>query len=99
MSSKSRFLVRTDSGDVVVVVNPQAGGLDDNLIALENPPSDGAGSFDMVTPLRAFGAKMVDIIEAAGTDSFGGSPTLREMLVKEKATQELKRIELFARKA
>lgn len=99
MSFTNRFLVRTDSGDVVVVVNSSAGGLDDNLIALESPPEDGAAGFDMVTPLRAFGAKMVDIIEAAGTSAFGGSPTLREMLVKEKATQELKRIELFARRS
>jgi len=97
MSEPSRYLVRTDTGDVVVTVNVGVGGLDDGLLSLAKAPADAAAAFDMVTPLRAFGAKMVDIIEIAGTDSFGGSATLREMLVKEKATQELKRIEVFAR--
>lgn len=97
MSENARYLVRTDSGDVIVTVTAGVGGLDDALIQLERAPVGAAADFDMVTPLRAFGAKMVDIIELAGTEGFGGSATLREMLVKEKATQELKRIELFAR--
>lgn len=97
MSEPSRYLVRTDSGDVVVTVNPGVGGLGDGLVSLTKAPADAAAAFDMVTPLRAFGAKMVDIIEFAGTETFAGSATLREMLVKEKATQELKRIEVFAR--
>lgn len=98
MQENVRFLVRTDSGDVIVTVNPSVGGLDDDLILLESANAGQAEEFDMVTPLRAFGAKMVDLIELAGTEEFGGSPTLREMLVKEKATQDLKRIELFARR-
>lgn len=97
MSQDARYLVRTDSGDVIVKVAAGVGGLSDDLIQLEAAAADAAADFDMVTPLRAFGAKMVDLIELAGTDDFAGSATLREMLVKEKATQELKRIELFAR--
>ena len=99
MSEAASYLVRTDSGDVIVSVRAGAGGLDDDLIQLQAASTDAAAEFDMITPLRAFGAKMVDIIELAGTAGFGGSAALREMLVKEKATQELKRIELFARSA
>lgn len=99
MSEPAKYLVRTDTGDVVVTVNAGVGSLDDGLLSLAAAPANAAGDFDMITPLRAFGAKMVDIIELAGTEGFGGSATLREMLVKEKATQELKRIELFARQA
>lgn len=98
MSEEARYLVRTDSGDVVVVVTPGVSGLADDLIQLELAAENAAAGFDMVTPLRAFGAKMVDIIELAGTHEFAGSATMREMLVREKATQELKRIELFARR-
>ncbi|NLG08262.1 MAG: hypothetical protein GX560_03260 [Deinococcales bacterium] len=98
MEENRRFLVRTDSGDVVVTVHAGVSGLDDGLVSLEAAPEGAGSGFDMVTPLRAFGAKMIDLIEMAGTQGFTGSPTMREMLVKEKATQELKRIELFARR-
>ena len=98
MSQNSKYLVRADAGDVIVTVTAGAGGLDDNLIQLERAPEGASAEFDMVTPLRAFGAKMVDLIELAGTEGFGGSDVLREMLIKEKATQELKRIELFSRR-
>lgn len=96
-SQDAKFLVRTDSGDVLVSVNGNASGLDDDLILLEKAPENAAEELGMVTPLRAFGAKMVDLIEMAGTEALGGSASLREMMVKEKATQELNRIERFAR--
>jgi len=51
----------------------------------------------MATPLSAFSAKAVDIIELHGTAGFTGSQVLREMLVREKATALLRSIERFAR--
>lgn len=92
-----RYLVRTDFGDVVVGVNPDASGFDADLIEVTTVEPDELDSFDMTTPLRAFGAKMVDIIELQGTAEFSGSEAMREMMVREKATAELKRIERFAK--
>jgi len=94
-----RFLVKTNAGDVIVVVNAGAGGLDDDLFALEAATPEPLAGIDMTTPLSAFGAKVVDLIELHGTDSFTGSQALLEMLVKEKATFELRRIERFAKEA
>ncbi|HEX7002251.1 MAG TPA: hypothetical protein VF164_11220 [Trueperaceae bacterium] len=94
-----RYLVRTGDGDVVVVVNPVAGGLDDDLFELRNPDAENLAGITMTTPLTAFSAKAVDIIELHGTDSFAGSRQLREMLVREKATALLRSIERFAKRA
>ncbi len=91
--------MRTDFGDVVVGVNPEASGFDANLIEVTTVAEDERGTFDMATPLRAFGAKMVDIIELQGTSQFSGSDTMREMMIGEKATAELRRIERFAKEA
>ncbi len=49
----------------------------------------------MEVPLRAFAAKMVDIIEARGDDLPGGE-RMRRMMLQEKATADLKRIERWA---
>jgi len=92
-----RYLVKTNAGDVVVVVNKEAGGLSDDLFGLEPATERSTAGIDMTTPLSAFGAKVVDLIELHGTDDFTGSATLRDMLIKEKATFELRRIERFAR--
>lgn len=92
-----RYLVRTNQGDVVVLVNAEAGGLDDDLFAYAAPTATNVEGLTMTTPLTAFAAKVVDIIELQGTAAFGGSETLREMLVREKATAELLRLERFAR--
>src|SRR5690606_40764536 len=81
-----RYLVRTNDGDVVVVVNPHAGGLDDDLFDLAPATPETTAGIEMTTPLSAFSAKAVDIIELHGTEGFGGSAALREMLVREKAT-------------
>jgi len=97
MSTPRRYLVKTRYGDVVVNVNPAAGGLDDDLFGFEAPTAQSAAGIDMVTPLSAFGAKVVDLIELHGTGKFAGSASLREMLVREKATAELRRIERFAK--
>lgn len=94
-----RYVVKTNHCDVVVVVNTAAGGLDPDLLSFEVPTDDNTAGLTMTTPLSAFAAKVVDIIEAQGTAGFSGTDTLREMLVKEKATQELRRLERFARDA
>lgn len=91
-----RYLVRTSQADVVVVVNPDAGGLDDDLFSFEAVTEANVADLTMTTPLTAFAAKVVDIIELHGTAEFGGSSKLLEMLVKEKATHELRRLERFA---
>jgi hypothetical protein len=92
-----RFLVSTDHGDVVVTVNDEAGGLDAELLSLAMADERSLHELSMVTPLRAFAAKMVDLIEAQGTEAFSGGGRMREMLVREKATAELRRIERYAR--
>ena len=98
MSEAARhFLVTTDHGDVVVTVNGDVDGLDPRLLALSMADEATARALPMATPLRAFAAKMVDLIEAQGLGAFAGGERMREMLVREKATADLKRIERFAR--
>ena len=91
-----RFLVTTDHGDVLVRVDPDKGGLEPDLLILEAPTADNAGDLPTTVPLRAFGAKMVELIEAQGGDLPGGE-RLRRMLVQEKASSDLNRIERWAR--
>jgi hypothetical protein len=92
-----RFLVTTDHGDVVVTVNDAVDGLDPGLLALTMADEETTRALPMATPLRAFAAKMVDLIEGRGLGGFAGGERMREMLVREKATADLKRIERFAR--
>lgn len=94
-----RYVVKTNDGDVLVLVNTAAGGLDDDLFSFAPVTAETLKSVGMTTPLSAFGAKVVDLIELHGTSDFTGSDALREMLVKEKATFELRRIERFAKDA
>ncbi|MEJ2666410.1 MAG: hypothetical protein P8Z81_04805 [Deinococcales bacterium] len=92
-----RFLIATDFGDVVVSVRPGVDGLASDLLELSMADAGVGEALPVATPLRAFAAKMVDIIEAQGLTAFAGGERLREMLVREKATAELKRIEHYAR--
>jgi len=92
-----RFLVTTDAGDVVVTINDDANGLDPGLLSLAMADDVAARELPMATPLRAFAAKMVDLIEAQGVGGFAGGERMREMLVREKATADLRRIERYAR--
>ena len=98
MPQKQAFLVRTEFGEVVVTVNPACeNALESDLLLLSAPTEEELPNFQMTTPLRAFGAKMVDIIEAVGTGDFDPGERMRDMMVKEKATSDLKRIERWAR--
>ena len=91
------YLVSTDHGDVVVQVNDVATGLDPGLFTLLLATPQNSAHLDMVIPLRAFGAKVLDIVELKGTDGFPGGERLLRMMVREKATEELRRIERWAR--
>ena len=91
-----KYLVMTDYGDVVVSINPQCSNALENDLLLLSAPDEGE-EFRMETPLRAFGAKMVDIIRSVGTGGFDPGGNMLEMMIKEKATSDLGRIERWAR--
>lgn len=95
---KDRFLVRTDYGEVVVAINPHcSNALENDLLLLAAPSDDDRAEFAMETPLRAFGAKVIDIIRSVGTGDFDPGAGVREMMIKEKASSDLNRIERWAR--
>jgi len=88
--------VITDHGEVLVRVDEARGGLDPDLLILEAPTRANSADLPSTVPLRAFGAKMVELIEAQGGDMPGGE-RLRRLLVQEKASADLNRIERWAR--
>jgi hypothetical protein len=90
-----RYLVATDHGDVVVEVNEVDSGLDPNLFTLRAPESADADAF--AVPLRAFGAKVVDLVELMGLGELPGGERLRRMMVQERATEALRTIDRWAR--
>lgn len=93
-----RFIVVTENGSVLVSVNPAAqNGLDDELLLFSHVSSSDRASAAFETPLRAFAAKMVDIITAVGFEGVPVSGAMRDLLIREKATSELGRIERWAR--
>lgn len=94
--SDERFLVVTEYGRVLVVVRGDRGALDADLIDVRLDQD--AEDVELETPLRAFAAKMVDVLQARGTEGLGLSPGLRDMMVKEKAAEDLRRIERAARR-
>ncbi len=97
MSNKN-YVVLTEFGNVLVSVNPAAkNGLEADLLELTTASEADRAAADFETPLRAFAAKMVDIINGAGFEGVAMSGTMRDLLVKEKATSELGRIERWAR--
>jgi hypothetical protein len=91
-----KFLVITDHGEVLVRIDETRGGLDPELLILEAPTRASTADLPSTVPLRAFGAKMVELIEAQGGDMPGGE-RLRRLLVQEKASADLNRIERWAR--
>ncbi len=94
----SKYLVMTDHGDVVVSVNEGCdNALQKDLFELSEPTPENTRGLEVEVPLRAFGAKVLEIIEQVGTGEAAPSPKLREMMIKEKATEDLARIERWAR--
>lgn len=92
-----KFLVITDHGEVLVEFDATKGGLDPDLLILDVPDGENAADIASTVPLRAFGAKMVELIEAQG-GNLPGSEKLRRLLIQEKASADLNRIERWARK-
>lgn len=93
-----KFLVKTDYGDVLVKVDEACkNALEPDLLILSEPTAENSQDLKMEVPLRAFGAKMLDIIEAVGTGAFSASPKMLSMMKQEKATADLNRIERWAR--
>jgi len=93
-----KFVVITEFGNVLVRVNPAApNGLDSELLQLSAASEDDREQAEFETPLRAFAAKMVDIINGAGFEGVDMSPVMRDLMVREKATSELARIERWSR--
>lgn len=92
------FLIITEHGKVVARVNPAAEhGLADDVLVLEPATPENSQDISMETPLRAFAAKMLDIIESKGSTGLTMPETVLTMMKKEKASQTLSKIERFAR--
>lgn len=92
-----RYLVVTDLGRVLVEINPAAGGLDPDFIRVH--AAEGGEDLPMETPLRAFASKMVDLVQARAGALPGVSAALLAIMIKEKAAEDLGRIERAARRA
>ncbi len=93
-----RYLILTDDhGDVLAELDETPrNALDGPIFKLSRPSPDTKEELTEV-PLRAFSAKMVDVIEIIGIGDFTAQPKVLELLKKEKATEELTRIERWAR--
>ncbi len=93
-----KYLVKTDNGDVLVEVNEACkNALGNDLLILKEPNPQNTEGLQMEVPLRAFGAKVLELITMIGTGDFSASPTMLKMMIKEKATSELNRIERWAK--
>lgn len=97
MQPDERFLVVTDHGRVLVVVRGDKAALDPDLLDVRRHDDAAAEGVALETPLRAFAAKMVDLLVARGADALPMSPGLRDLMLKEKAAEDLRRIERAAR--
>lgn len=95
-TKEERYLVLTEHGRVWVVVRADRGGLDPEFIEVRATGTEPIT--EMETPLRAFAGKMVDLVQARGGDELSLSPAMRTMMVKEKAAEDLRRIERAARR-
>jgi hypothetical protein len=93
-----RYLVVTEHGRVVVHVRADRSGLDSDLIEVRPATPEAVEGLTMETPLRAFAAKMVDLVLVRGTGSLEASEAMTSMLVKEKAAEDLRRIERAAKR-
>ena len=93
-----KYLVKTDQGDVLVTVNEAcSNGLEEDLLLLEMADAENSQDINTEVPLRAFSAKMLDIIDIVGTEGMNMSDKMLDMMKQEKATSDLKKIERFAK--
>lgn len=93
-----RYLITTDHGDVLAELDETPrNALDGPLFKLSRPTPEAQRDAPFEVPLRAFSAKVVDILEGLGTGDFQAEPRVVELLKMEKATEELTRIERWAK--
>ena len=98
MSTTRRYLIKTDYGDVLAELDETPRNvLDGPIFSLSLPDEGARDEAPFEVPLRAFSAKMVDVIEIIGTGDFRAEPKVLELLKREKATEELTRIERWAK--
>lgn len=98
MTSTRRYLIKTEHGDVLAELDETPRNvLDGPLFALSRPSPEARADVPYEVPLRAFSAKMIDLIELIGTGDFRAEPKLLDLLKKEKATEELSRIDRWAK--
>ena len=94
-----RYLILTDDyGDILAELDETPrNALDGPLFRLSRPSDAERASVPFEVPLRAFSAQVVDSLETVGTGDFRVEPKLLGLLKKEKATEELARIERWAK--
>jgi len=93
-----RYLISTEHGEVLAELDETPRNvLDGPLFTLSRPTPEARRDAPFEVPLRAFSAKMLDIIEGIGVGDFRAEPKVIELLKKEKATDELTRIERWAK--
>ncbi len=93
-----RYLILTDDyGDVLAELDETPRNVLDGPIFNLSRPDPETKEELIEVPLRGFSAKMVDVIEIIGTGDFTAQPKVLELLKKEKATEELTRIERWAK--
>lgn len=98
MATTRRYLIKTDYGDVLAELDETPRNvLDGPVFRLSRPDPAARDEVPFEVPLRAFSAKMVDVIELIGTGEFRAEPKVVELLKREKATDELTRIERWAK--
>lgn len=93
-----RYLISTDYGDVLAELDEsERNALDGPLFRLSRPTPEARQDAPFEVPLSAFSAKVLDILEGLGTGDFRAEPKVMELLTMEKATEELTRIERWAK--
>ncbi len=94
-----RYIILTDDhGDILAELDETPrNALDGPLFRLSRPSETDKENAPFEVPLRAFSAQVVDSLEAVGTGDFKVDDKLLDVLKIEKATEELARIERWAR--
>ena len=94
-----RYLIVTDThGDILAELDETPrNALDGPLFRLSRPTDSEREAVPFEVPLRAFSAQVVDSLETVGTGDFKVDEKLLDVLKIEKATEELARIERWAK--
>lgn len=80
-----RYLISTEYGEVLAELDETPrNALDGPLFTLSRPTSEARQDAPFEVPLRAFSAKMIDIIEGIGVGDFRAEPGVIELLKKKR---------------